>query len=500
MQKISFISLFIIPFVFTTTFGFPQHDDVDKENINRLSTNNKVIMVDDSTILDSLIETQMEENNIPGLASCIVKKNTIIWNRCYGYANIEKNLHVYDSTAFLLASVTKTFTGTAIMQLWEQGLFGLDDNINAYLPSGIGVINPYYDNKPIFFRMLMTHTSSIKYNMENSYDPLMTWGDDSPVSLDSFVVNYFTEGGIYYDPANYNNWAPGSRYQYSNEAITLLGYLTGLIADTSFFHYCETNIFKPLKMKHTGWFLSDLDTDNLAIPYTYQFGTYYPIGYFSHPGYPSSLLKSSSSDLARYVMAYINEGELEGSRILNSSTVTLMNTVHYPQIASYIGLIWLLDYRDGKKVWWHRGGNKGCSTWISYSPADTLGIIILSNMSQWETNLDTIYNALYDYGLSIPTGIYIKPRQKLQSFKLSQNYPNPFNPTTMISYQLPRISDVGMSIYNLLGQKIATLVNETQQAGFHHVEWDASGLANGVYYYRIEAGNFVQTRKMIYLK
>jgi hypothetical protein len=253
-------------------------------------------------------------------------------------------------------------------------------------------------------------------------------------------------------------------------------------------------------MKHTGWFLSDLDTDNLAIPYTYQFGTYYPIGYFSHPGYPSSLLKSSSSDLARYVMAYINEGELEGSRILNSSTVTLMNTVHYPQIASYIGLIWLLDYRDGKKVWWHRGGNKGCSTWISYSPADTLGIIILSNMSQWETNLDTIYNALYDYGLSIPTGIYIKPRQKLQSFKLSQNYPNPFNPTTMISYQLPRISDVGMSIYNLLGQKIATLVNETQQAGFHHVEWDASGLANGVYYYRIEAGNFVQTRKMIYLK
>ena len=85
-------------------------------------------------------------------------------------------------------------------------------------------------------------------------------------------------------------------------------------------------------------------------------------------------------------------------------------------------------------------------------------------------------------------------------FNLFQNYPNPFNPTTMIGYQLPITNNVELSIYNLLGQKVATLVNERQNAGYHQVEWNATGFASGVYYYRIEMGNIVQTRKMIYLK
>jgi len=83
---------------------------------------------------------------------------------------------------------------------------------------------------------------------------------------------------------------------------------------------------------------------------------------------------------------------------------------------------------------------------------------------------------------------------------LEQNYPNPFNPKTIISYQLPVISEVELSIYNILGQKVATLVSEKQPAGSYKVEWDASKFSSGVYYYRIEAGNFVETRKMVYLK
>ena len=70
----------------------------------------------------------------------------------------------------------------------------------------------------------------------------------------------------------------------------------------------------------------------------------------------------------------------------------------------------------------------------------------------------------------------------------------------MINYQLPVTSYVTITIYNLLGQKVATLVNKKQPAGNYKVEWDAGGFTSGLYYYRIEAGNFVQTRKMIYLK
>jgi len=85
-------------------------------------------------------------------------------------------------------------------------------------------------------------------------------------------------------------------------------------------------------------------------------------------------------------------------------------------------------------------------------------------------------------------------------FELSQNYPNPFNPKTVISYQLPVISEVELSIYNILGQKVATLVSEKQPAGVYKIEWDAADFASGVYYYLIQANDFQQVKKMIILK
>ncbi|RLD24218.1 MAG: hypothetical protein DRI70_08490 [Bacteroidetes bacterium] len=83
-------------------------------------------------------------------------------------------------------------------------------------------------------------------------------------------------------------------------------------------------------------------------------------------------------------------------------------------------------------------------------------------------------------------------------FKLYQNYPNPFNPVTTIPYSIPRNSLVQLKIYNLLGQEVATLVNEEKPTGNYQVEFDASNFPSGVYLYRLRAGDFVQTKKMIY--
>ena len=85
-------------------------------------------------------------------------------------------------------------------------------------------------------------------------------------------------------------------------------------------------------------------------------------------------------------------------------------------------------------------------------------------------------------------------------FGLSQNVPNPFNPTTTIAYDLPEVSDVTLTIYTLTGQQVATLVLGHQEAGHYEVAWDGSGFATGVYLYRLEAGDFVQTRRMLLLK
>ena len=93
----------------------------------------------------------------------------------------------------------------------------------------------------------------------------------------------------------------------------------------------------------------------------------------------------------------------------------------------------------------------------------------------------------------------------LQSYKLSQNYPNPFNPTTTIQYELPQRSDVKIMIYDLLGRKVTTLINQTQDAGFRSVTWNATNdhgkpVSAGVYLYQIQAGDYVQTRKMVLFK
>jgi len=114
---------------------------------------------------------------------------------------------------------------------------------------------------------------------------------------------------------------------------------------------------------------------------------------------------------------------------------------------------------------------------------------------------DTFWtDTFYVFVDTILTAIEDEKNLTPKKFSLNQNYPNPFNPTTMINYQLPITNYVELSIYNLLGQKVATLVDKRQMAGYHQVKWDASEFSSGVYYYRINAGANVAVKKMILLR
>ena len=114
-------------------------------------------------------------------------------------------------------------------------------------------------------------------------------------------------------------------------------------------------------------------------------------------------------------------------------------------------------------------------------------------------SLNTAEFGIYRAQLS-PTAIADDETALPGKFNLAQNYPNPFNPSTTISYQLPNANRVKLSVYDMLGREIQTLVNEYQNAGQHTVRFDAQQLPSGVYFYNINAGNFQATRKMLLIE
>ena len=87
-----------------------------------------------------------------------------------------------------------------------------------------------------------------------------------------------------------------------------------------------------------------------------------------------------------------------------------------------------------------------------------------------------------------------------EKYSLAQNYPNPFNPTTIIKYQIPELSFITIKVYDVLGSEVVTLVNEEKVAGNYEIEFNATQLPSGVYFYRLQAGNFIETKKMVLMK
>ncbi len=347
----------------------------------------------DSVGLDSFIRATMINEHIPGAATWLMKNGQVIWQHCYGYANLADSIPVADTTLFLIASISKTFVATAIMQLWENDKFELDDNINDHLP--FNVRNPNYPDSIITFRMLMTHTSSINDNW-GVLDPLVVWGGDSPISLDSFMRNYLIPGGAYYNDANFNTWAPGHSWDYCNVAVALLGYLVEVIAD-SFPIYCQDSIFTPLSMNETSWFLSGLNRNNIAVHY-YWAGSYYlPYQHYGTPDYPDGQLRTSRPQLARHLKAFMQYGMIDSVRILDSTTVELMRTVQCQGPPSWeYGLIWQHFNLGTRWLWGHAGGGYGVTTAAFFCPEENSATIVLIN-SRSDDGIAAIMNALFDY-------------------------------------------------------------------------------------------------------
>jgi CubicO group peptidase (beta-lactamase class C family) len=453
--------------------------------------------------LDSYIDSTMQSRHIPGLSAYAVHNGGIIWSGNYGHANIAQDIAPTDSTLFIVASISKTFIGVALMQLWEDSLFGLDDDINQYLPWTVH--NPSYPNSAITFRMLMTHTSSIADNWA-VLDQTNTWGGDSPIPLGEFLMNYLTPGGTCYDAgANFGSYAPGTVWNYCNEGAALAGYLVERInpESLSFEDYCHEHIFVPLGMNNSSFFQANLDMNDVAVPYAWNGSSYVPYQHVGFPDYPDGQLRTSANQLAHYLIAFMQHGQIEVTRILDSTTVELMSSAQLPNPVwgGYIwGLFWTSRTWWGRAIWGHHGTEHGAATDMWYCPEENTGVIVLTNGEDyWGPRF--IYNEIFEYvarTLPVPErdGIATSP----DLFSLHQNYPNPFNPSTTIAFDLPRAGHISLRVFDLLGQEVAILENGFVEAGSHRVIFNGSNLASGIYFARLDAGSFSQTKKLVLMK
>ena len=296
----------------------------------------------DVTYTDGLsgFEAQLDsirvELHIPGISAAIVSDEEIVWSRGFGYADVDKQLPAEDTTAFHLASLTKTFAATIVMQLVEDGLVDLDDPVSDY-----GIILQGSDT--IRVRHIFTHTSE----------------------------------------AN----PPGSAFQYSGDRFGRLDQVIQSATGRSFGELLVEQILEPLGVRHTApnvqhpaFFLAGLDRDafiaNMASPYEWEDAEVVRTEYPSYFGSAAGLI-ASARDMARYSIA-IDQG-----RFLEPETWDSVFTPARDPAGRSLpyGLGWFIHYDRGVKLEWHYGHWHANSSLILRVPERGLAFVVLANTS-----------------------------------------------------------------------------------------------------------------------
>lgn len=352
------------------------------------------------------IDRLLADTGGPGIACAIVGPGRVWWSGGFGLADREAHRPMRTDTLLNVASVSKTVTATAVMQLWESGRFSLQDDVGRFLPFPLR--NPGHPDVPITFEQLLTHRSSIKDGP--GYFATYACGDPT-LPLDRWLRAYLTPGGEYWDPkANWHDWLPGTVHPpaeasaYSNVGYGVLGYLVEILARQPFAQYCRQRIFGPLGMTASGWYLGEIDVTRHATPYTrvpaslapeerallraltppgvrsdsLAAGTLVPRCLYSFANYPDGSLRTSASDLARFLAAYLAKGRAGPGRILREATVdTIFSGRHLGQHLCWH--VWKLP--DGRTLFGHSGGDPGVSTFVGFDPSFQVGVVSLRN---WE--------------------------------------------------------------------------------------------------------------------
>jgi CubicO group peptidase (beta-lactamase class C family) len=325
--------------------------------------------------LEPEIRSAMETGKIPSCAVALVVGDQIVWQKAYGYANLWSKTPAKLDSVYLIGSTFKAMSTVALLQLYEQGKFKLDDPVNQYL--GDLKIKDENPQQPVTFRHLLTHVSG----MPADFGPFPLWEDKAPPALEEYLKTSLRV-----------KRPPLQQEEYSNMAFSLVGYLVEKLSGKPFKTYIKEQVFAPLEMNDTEFNpRPDMD-ERLAVPYVLdeKTGEQKATVRLKASVWPAGLVYGTITNQANWLIANLNGGVFKGKRLISEQTHAQMLTKQYPQFPGPIenlwggkeagfGLTWWVEERNGEKYFAHSGSVPGYTAFLLGNRTRRLGFAILTN-------------------------------------------------------------------------------------------------------------------------
>ncbi|BCN28902.1 serine hydrolase [Anaeromicropila herbilytica] len=313
--------------------------------------------------VDNYFQTNMKKYHVPGVAVAVVKDNKELYKAGYGVSNRESKKKVDpDVTIFPAASVSKLFTATAIMKLYQEGKIDLNESIEKYADD-ITIRNPYKED--ITCQNLLTHSSGLDEQSELDGSTL----DKKEIKSQK---HYFEE----HIPQVIIR--PNTISRYSNMGYNLLGYIVEKVSKTSYEKYVTDNILKPLEMKKAS---VRIEGNNMASGYSYDNGEYVkqPFAYQYTSG--SAGIIAPVTDMEKFMMMHLNQGRYHNQVVLNASTEKMMQEKQFAnnEVFDGMGYGFIRTSRNGVQIIKHEGALPGYTTTLLMIPDQNFGIYVATN-------------------------------------------------------------------------------------------------------------------------
>lgn len=402
-------NLLLIIFFSTIIFSCKQRNETQK------TTKKNSFAINDT--LTNKLQLAYDKDAIIGFSVSVVDENGVIYDKGFGFTDIEQNKPYTSNTTQNIASISKTLIGISLLKAQELGKLNINDPINKYLP--FKIVNPNYPENPILIKHLAYHTSSIidldeiyakSYVLKKSeheenegvYDYFNK--PETKISLLEFIENSLTKNGKWFIKDTFSNAKPGEKREYSNIAAALCALVIESTTGQDYRSFTNDYILKPLKMNSSGWTSTDIDSTKRSRLFANKEKM---IAEYSLITYADGGFLTSSSDLGLFLSELIKGYDGEGKLLNKESYKKLFEKHNFSNNGKNETYGIFNEFRDNflnvqNNMIGHNGSDPGVFTAMYFNPKTKIGKIVLVNTDTDFTDnvwpeIEEIWKSLSDY-------------------------------------------------------------------------------------------------------